>query len=447
MRVHAPKKDFHQCRLVLLQAGSILARTDDGRLQLPSVTIPQHARLADELQKAVQQIWHVTAIILTDLPNATNGIRTAVVQVCSNEACDGMTPAKLNDIDEAELRPEARGLVERILAGVQEPGQPFLRLGWEEEAKAWLQSEVGLKASSKLNLRQFNASGSFSLVKFATEDGATFWMKATGDPNRHEFHVTRRLAELCPDFLPPQIAERKDWNAWLMADAGLPRTSWSLPDLRQAVCSMAAMQKRTLGRVHELLATGASDFRLGTLRDHIPDLFNYLDGAMLKQVSTKVPRIERVRLREMEIMLGDCCLRMEVLGIPDTLLHNDINSGNILFKGERCVFTDWCEAGVGNPFLSFQLLSLLQPRGGDDWTAELRSSYTYCWIDSFDTSKAEQAYVLAPPLAILAYLYGRGSWLHSSRRYEPEFEGYARALARHLDRALQDPKLSEILCH
>ena len=141
MRVHAPKYDFHQCQLVLLQAGSILARTNEGRLQLPQVTIPQHARLADELQKAVEQIWRVTAIILTVLPDATNGLRTAVVQICSNEACDGMTAVKLNDIDEAELCPEARSLVERILAGVQEPSQPFLRLGWVEEAKAWLQSE------------------------------------------------------------------------------------------------------------------------------------------------------------------------------------------------------------------------------------------------------------------------------------------------------------------
>jgi hypothetical protein len=396
---------------------------------------------------AVKQILRSTATVLTVLHEAKDGKRFAIVQVSSKEAGDDMAAVRLNDIGEAELGTRARKLVEQILVGLPQPDQPFLRLGWMEEATAWLQGEVGLKASSKVRVRQFNASGNFALIRFSTQDGATFWMKATGEPNRHEFYVTGRLAELCPDFLPQRIAKREDWNAWLMADAGLPQILWSFPDLKQAVCSMAAMQKQTLGRVRELLDAGAFDLRVDTLRNHIPKLFNYLEEAMVKQVSTNVPRIEGVRLREMEVVLGDCCLRMESLGIPDTLIHNDLNSGNILFKGERCVFTDWCEAGVGNPFLSFQLLSLLQPPGVDNWTTKLRSSYTYCWVDSFDTSKAERAFVFAPALTILAYLFGRGTWLHSSRRYEPEFEGYARSLARHLDRALQDPQLLEVLCY
>jgi hypothetical protein len=45
------------------------------------------------------------------------------------------------------------------------------------------------------------------------------------------------LAELCPEFLPHRIAEREDWNAWLMEDAGQPVQSWTLTALEQAVFS------------------------------------------------------------------------------------------------------------------------------------------------------------------------------------------------------------------
>ena len=88
--------------------------------------------------------------------------------------------------------------------------------------------------SSTLSIRQFSAGGTFALIRFDFHSGATFWMKATGEPNRHEFCVTRKLAQVCPEFLPPRIAEREDWNAWLMEDASesllnpgdRPESSW-----------------------------------------------------------------------------------------------------------------------------------------------------------------------------------------------------------------------------
>jgi hypothetical protein len=149
----------------------------------------------------------------------------------------------------------------------------------------------------------------------------------------------------------------------------------------------------------------------------------------------------------MASILQDACFRMEALKIPDTLVHNDMNSGNILFRGTHCVFTDWCEIGVGNPFFTLQYLCLLQPRGEHDWTPRLRELYRQCWLDLLSASQIEKGLELLPLLAILSYLYGRGSWLHSERRNDPHVESYARSLARHRDRAAQNPRLLEVQCH
>jgi len=135
-------------------------------------------------------------------------------------------------------------------------------------------------------------------------------------------------------------------------------------------------------------------------------------------------------------------LRVEALGIPDTLLHNDLNRANILFDGERCVIADWSEAGVGNPFLSFERLCRLSagnPR-------ELRAIYSKVWLEHLDPSAIDEVYRLMPLLAMYAYLYGRGDWINHTSTVSLPFESCARSLARHMDRAAQSPVLLETLC-
>jgi aminoglycoside phosphotransferase (APT) family kinase protein len=138
------------------------------------------------------------------------------------------------------------------------------------------------------------------------------------------------------------------------------------------------------------------------------------------------------------------------LGIPDSLIHNDLNPGNILFDGSRYVFADWCEAYVGNPFLVFQQLCALVSRDQDEslpWVRQLRVLYKHKWSALLAEPQMEQAFTLTPLLAVLSCLYGRGTWLTSSLRDDSELQGYKRSLARYMDRAAQNPRLIEALWH
>lgn len=123
---------------------------------------------------------------------------------------------------------------------------------------------------------------------------------------------------------------------------------------------------------------------------------------MANQISTQVPRLGRQRLEELGRILEDTCLRMEALGVPDTLLHNDMNSGNILFRELQCTFTDWCEAGIGNPFLTFHNLCLLAA-DRKTWLPQLRELYRRCWSDLLSPCQIDTAFALAPLLATLFY--------------------------------------------
>jgi aminoglycoside phosphotransferase (APT) family kinase protein len=168
------------------------------------------------------------------------------------------------------------------------------------------------------------------------------------------------------------------------------------------------------------------------------------------QTSMRVLPLGVARLAEIGTILKDACGAMQRLNIPATVIHNDLSRGNILLAEDHCVFTDWCEASVGNPFLALQHLLLLLPRGEKDAEVgrfDVMCAYKQRWLDSLTPRQIDQAFALMPVLAMVSHLYGRGDWLRSTRRAEPQIQGYARSLARHMDRATRNPSLLEALCH
>ena len=68
-------------------------------------------------------------------------------------------------------------------------------------------------------------------------------------------------------------------------------------------------------------------------------MISFLIEAMHRQTSTKAVPLSAIRLLELGEILRDACSRQEELDIPDTLIHNDLNTGNILWDGERIAFS------------------------------------------------------------------------------------------------------------
>ena len=62
--------------------------------------------------------------------------------------------------------------------------------------------KTGRKVTSKSDIKQLNAGGSFALIRFRMWNGQDYWLKATGKPNAHEFSITLLLSKLCGDYLP-----------------------------------------------------------------------------------------------------------------------------------------------------------------------------------------------------------------------------------------------------
>ena len=200
--------------------------------------------------------------------------------------------------------------------------------------------------------------------------------------------------------------------------------------------------------VPTLLADGCGDQRTSIVRARLPEMLECIDEVMAWPGLSRVSRLGASRIQELGSILDEACLSLEALGIPDTLMHGDLNFGNILAGPRGLVFTDWAHASVGNPFLNFEHLrvQLAQEPGLAPSVPRLTEIYRESWRQALTHSQINSALALAPPIAVALHLSGRWDWLTSESRRDPHFQSYIRALARQIDRAAEALELTEALC-
>jgi thiamine kinase-like enzyme len=438
---------------ILPQFRRILASVASGITVLPSVGIPRWQRPVEQLNRLIQSTWSIQTIVLDVLPGGSVFRPCAVIEVLTPNwryGDQGFGAVHPDDIDATSLSDEERMHIMNILDGGK-TALLFSRLGWIDEVQQWIQASVPDRVVRfNGDVRQLQAGGNFALIRFGTREGCCYWFKATGFPNAHEFSITRTLAQYFPHFLPPLVAAREDWNAWVMEDAGSAiRECMNLRALLRAVDALSALQKQSVLHTKVLLNAGCTDQSFVVLQSNLEELIDYIEEAMEEQLSAKAPPLDKTQLRDLRTTLNDACLRMLDLEIPDTLIHIDINPGNVLFDGTRSVFIDWAEGAIGNPLVTFEHLAAHLTREGEHakaWLPILRAQYRKKWLDLLSGPQIDRAFALAPLLAVATYLYGRGDWLRSPQRHDRGFQAHARSLARHMNRAARAPEFMEALC-
>jgi hypothetical protein len=442
--------DSSTYRLVLLDSTgeSVFVTREGEALSLPCVAVPNGTRIVEQLHLTAKAHWGARAIILDILRPNENASPIAVAEVRSTAHSIRLVCINLNEIPDETLRFDERKALQQFLSGDSSAHRAFTRLGWIDEANHWIEQCVN-HGHELLNneVYQLNASDGFALVHFGAHRGRGYWLKATGSPNEHEFEITLALAHSLPHFLPPIIGSRKDWNSWVMEDGGIPlRNDSSLTAMDRSVTALAAFQIQSISQIEVLQVAGCHDQSLTHFLQNLDPMIGYLEEAMKYQISTTVPRLDSAQLRHLAEYLRCACKQMLELDIPDTLVHGDINPGNILLDGEKCVFIDWAEAYIGNPLLTLKRLIVHLAKVSDDaamWVPHLKKIYKRQWRDRLPEASIDQAFAVAPLLAVATYLYGTGSWVRSSRRNELAFQKHVRSLARHVNRAAQQSGLVE----
>jgi Phosphotransferase enzyme family len=442
-------------RVVVIEPSSrkVLMYEANGTLRLPRVVISPQTRPARQLCIELKSLWGIAVLILDYLGTSTPTCVAA--ELLSSQGASAFLRMNAREIPNNELSDEEQIYLLQVLA--DEGIGPFSRIGWIDEAIAWMDETTGLSPCAKEDIEQYNAGATSALVRLPVNSGSSHWLKATGVRHGHELRLTHLLSDIAPECLPRFVNAKPEWNAWLAMSAGHALAAMPTEPnvlvrlLGAAVETLAKLQAKTVGKEAELLQAGAFDQRLSIMCNQAHLLFDHVTEAMALQVSTKVPKLEPKRLGEIRRIFEDTCMWIDSQAMPATIIHNDMNLGNLAFTENGCHLLDWAEGYVGHPLVTLQHLLLLNPIVDTSTKASvnrvLKLRYSLVMREVCDPSLLDSAFRLMPLLAAVSALFGRGDWLQSDAPHSTARHAYSRMLARYMDRAVTELSLQEAPCH
>lgn len=256
---------------------------------------------------------------------------------------------------------------------------------WRQQATRWIDETLERRGITRVPVtpRQPRVRPWSTQLVVDTSVGRA-WFKACSPSSSPEPAIYRLLTRVAPDRLPEVWAsdERRGWL--LMPDQG--------PQLREvadsetvvglwsgAVRRYARLQRASTEVTDELLAAGVPHWDAQEL------VTEWLEGRGAQFPQTEEP-------------LRAAAARLDGSGLPDTIQHNDLHTGNVFCQDGSAAaihdarFFDWGDAYVGNPLCSL-MIALLGPSyhfglpADPERDARLMRAYTSVWADLVPSSR------------------------------------------------------------
>jgi Ser/Thr protein kinase RdoA (MazF antagonist) len=437
----------HDLFRILLYRGNceelLLEHTDKG-FALPTTLIPRHTRIAQQITEIIRNDWKLQTSCL--FPIGDPHSPAYAVELCG---AGHRHPASMNwlpvhTLTERNFR-EARDFhalqIAARLGDQYHNGEitgAFARPGWLRDVTEWVESKaapLGLHPTGEF--QQFNASPTFSLIRFET-NGSALWFKAVGEPNLREYPITIELAKFFSSFVPRVIALRENWNAWLAIE-----TEGTHPDEKsdsetwtRVARTLGELQIASLGQTLHLLNAGCRDVRARTLLGLVEPFLEGMADLMERQTKQSPPALSRSEIATLRTQLQNTLSEATDSEIPNAIGHLDFNPGNIVVNSCACTFLDWAEACAGPPFLTFQYLleHLRRYHPANSWQSAVTSAYLHTWRSVISQEQITEALRLSPLLAVFAYAACADAWRDPEARKRPETARYFRSLTRRMKR-------------
>lgn len=444
-------RDQVQCRVILLRASGseVLVERSDSGMVLPTLRMARQQRVAESVNQKLRNDLGINAHCLFTIRSPNRGDGSSFYEVMESRNVDQSIPPhcawlSVMQLSGAALSEEECSAVLGALNEVQGyvsglTKGPFGKPGWIEELLGWVQRQIEpLGYVLSRDVRQFNASPTFALLRFET-NGPAVWFKAVGEPNQRELPIVVALSRLLPVFVPRLIATHPSFHGWLTAECqGL--TLQEMADVaswEKAAETLAGLQIDSRKMTGELLEAGCRDTRVHVLLDRVDPFMEVMHGLMNQQKKEFPPALSRGELLALADDIRKAAAAWVRLSIPDTLGHMDLSPGNIVVSDGHCVFLDWAEAYIGPPFFAFDFMRehFRQTQFVDDnGTARIAEQYGSKWSSLHSTEAVNEGLRLASLLAPYAYAVGTDLWRDEEQLCNSDAASYLRSLVRRMQR-------------
>lgn len=221
---------------------------------------------------------------------------------------------------------------------------------------------------------------SVSMVLRVPTDQGPLWFKAVPPVFAHEGRVTDWISRLLPGLVTEVVAFGEGWSL----TAALP------PELGNPVGhpldAVADLHLATIGLESEILALGCPDRRLPVLLDDIAGLIRRAD---------LLPAADRHALAALLGPLEQLCKTVDLLAMPATLIHGDVNLENSRWTAHGWVHIDWTDACLAHP-----CVDLAQPLldNGNRPSRVVEAGFYRAWAARVPPEDIEMIRTAAPAL-------------------------------------------------
>ena len=217
---------------------------------------------------------------------------------------------------------------------------------WLDEAVGWVEAELarlGLRAAG--TVEQPHVRPWSTVLRAPTAQGDV-WFKACTPALAHEIVVVQVLSRLRPDCLPALLAADSERGWMLQADAGARLRELADPGRWLDILPRYAQLQVDAAEVaEELRRAGAPDRRFAALPAAFDDLLGRRRG-LEPDVLARLGGSGRI---------AELCAELAALGLPETIQHDDLHSGNVFVHDGRYLFVDWGDACLSHPFLTLHV--------------------------------------------------------------------------------------------
>jgi Phosphotransferase enzyme family len=225
---------------------------------------------------------------------------------------------------------------------------------FHEEVRQWVRDRA---AAHDLELTgewaQPHARTWSSALRFETT-GGRIWFKVNGSGTRHEPGLVRLLSARVPGLVPDVLAVDTERGWSLTRDGGPMLRECYPPDLawepwEGLVVRYAEAQLAMAAESDAVLAAGVREVSPWTVPGLARSLLEELDGPAPEQGGLRGD--EAARLAAALPRLEAWCAELGASGIPSSVQHDDLHSGNVCWRGSVATarIIDWGDASWGFP--------------------------------------------------------------------------------------------------
>jgi len=323
------------------------------------------------------------------------------------------------------------------------PFQPWSEPDWLRKCSDWLVRNLGPDAVREIRQIRVNATGAVLKV---TGRRFTYFLKALPSFLSYETRLLTLLDGKLPEVCATLLYVRPDDNTHITQEIeGCSLATIDEPGKWEAVlASVARMQIASAKYANDMRLAGVPSRNIrglaNILGENLKGLLNMQEGA-----PNRLRAAELRRIPAMASMAADDCRRLEECGLPEAVIHGDLNESNLFLTDTNdSKLIDWSFSRVGHPFfiLGHSLFSTYdrQHRMFNE-RARLREAYLEPWRAYSSAERLLDGLHAARRLIPIEAAQCLAGYIRGLEKEEP---GNVRYIPRLLRRALSEFGLTRL---